>query len=349
MRLLPAAFALLVTCVVPTRHLLGAIPLPETTRATSPASDWRTLYIGVQRQRLASAEEEDRLRACESLTNHPHLAKLMVPELAGRLSDENRQVRYTAALLLGSAGTDAKAAVPQLMEMLRSDDSHDRLAAARVLGAIGEPAKAAVPLLIHQMESWNPSQRAAAAAALGRTGRGMSADVVPPLLNALTDGSREVRLASAKAIVTLGPEAEKSAIAQLRKDLGSKNPVVRMDWAIELGRLIHDDKVALPVAAAVLRDPAHPVSVRVDAARALARTRSPDAVAPLAESLRYTDPQVIAAAEDALGELGLLARPALPDLERNLTHGDAHVRISATEALARIRSTAQPVSNPHTK
>ena len=341
MRLIASMLALLVAWAMAVQ-VFAAIPLPKTAPASTPASDWRALYAEVQRQRLASNDEEDRLKACESLTNHPDIAKLLVPELAGRLKDENRQLRYIAASLLQRVGAGASAAVPQLMEMLRSDDSHDRVAAARALGAIGEPAKAAVPLLVRQMQSWNPAQRAAAARALGRTGIGMRAEVLPPLLNGLTDGSREVRLASAKAVETLGPEAEKSAITELRKHLNAKDPVLQMDCAIGLGRFTQDDEIALTAAAAVLRDPAHPVSVRVDAANALGQTGSPDAVAPLAKSLRYRDPQVIAAAQDALGRLGPVARLALPELERNLKHDDVHVRISANEAMERIR--AAPVS-----
>src|SRR5215207_8890844 len=82
------------------------------------------------------------------------------------LTDDNPDVRETAATVLGKYGTEAKEAVPALAAALKDKDKHVRRSAAYALARIGRDASDAIPSLKEALNDPDPKLREAAAYAL---------------------------------------------------------------------------------------------------------------------------------------------------------------------------------------
>ena len=115
--------------------------------------------------------DELRLRAAVALgrIDNSKLDRVM-PILIEALDDEDRKMRFRAAMGLGLIGEPAKAAVPALIQALGDSQAVVRRHAAYALEWIGEPAKAAMPALIEALKDEDKSVRLQAALALKRLG-----------------------------------------------------------------------------------------------------------------------------------------------------------------------------------
>jgi HEAT repeat protein len=82
------------------------------------------------------------------------------------LTDEDPDVRSTAATVLGQYGAEAKEAVPGLVAALKDKDKHVRRSAAYALARIGQDARDAIPGLKEALRDEDPKVREAAAHAL---------------------------------------------------------------------------------------------------------------------------------------------------------------------------------------
>ena len=63
-----------------------------------------------------------------------------VPLLTSLLKDQRTNIRYSAALSLGTMGQSAKAAVPQLIPLLQDSNALVRFTTVNTLQEIGESA-----------------------------------------------------------------------------------------------------------------------------------------------------------------------------------------------------------------
>ncbi|AFZ22543.1 PBS lyase HEAT-like repeat protein,HEAT repeat protein [Cylindrospermum stagnale PCC 7417] len=122
-----------------------------------------------------------------------------VPALTAALQDEDGQVRLYATLALGNIGTAAKAAVPSLIAALQDKEQYVRIYVPSALRKIGAEAKVAVPVITAALKDQNPRVRYNAAYALGAMGT-EAASAVPDLITLLNDNLFYVRLGALKGL-----------------------------------------------------------------------------------------------------------------------------------------------------
>ncbi|WP_313931118.1 HEAT repeat domain-containing protein [Nostoc sp. FACHB-133] len=122
-----------------------------------------------------------------------------VPALSAALQDEDGQVRLYATLALGNIGTAAKAAVPSLMAALQDKEQFVRIYVPSALRKIGVEAKVAVPVLTAALKDKNPTVRYNSAYALGAMGT-EAVSAVPNLIALLNDSQFYVRLGAIKGL-----------------------------------------------------------------------------------------------------------------------------------------------------
>jgi HEAT repeat protein len=227
------------------------------------------------------------------------LGPLGAPGLAAALEEKALHQRVAVALVrLGSA------AVPTLRQALSEEKGSE--ASAHVLGLIGPAAVAAVPDLIailKRSESPTASRREAAFA-LGRIGEpadrrdaATAGDIVPALIVALTDNTKEVREQAAEALGWIGPAA----------------------------------RGAVPALTAALKDDEARVSIR--ACQALSLIGDPESARALLAAFQDTRTEVAAAAGQALWRLGRNTEPILPAL-LSAAQGPVEKSAPARELLA---------------
>jgi HEAT repeat protein len=143
-----------------------------------------------------------RVKSIQSLTTLGHS---ILPELIKGLGDQNTEVRYNCAVVLGRIGPDALEAGPMLIITLDDPVVEVRAAAQYALKEIGFPFKYSpspsqrIYDLIAALRSPNAIVRAATAEALGNMGSEAEA-ALPALRQALKDPNQGVRLAAEEAI-----------------------------------------------------------------------------------------------------------------------------------------------------
>ena len=137
-------------------------------------------------------------------------------------------------------------------------------------------------------------------------------------------------------------------VRALIRALGDSVDAVRMSAGVALTTEGVRAEGAVPALHDALHDTAHAV-VRWQAAMILGRLASSTgqaSVPVLIEALSDAEPQVRAAAAQALGEIGHVSAPALPHLFLLVKDPDADVRVKAVEALPKISNdtaTAHPL------
>jgi HEAT repeat protein len=310
-----------------------------------------------------------------------------VPPLIQALRDWDSDVRVAACRALGEIGDGQ--AVPPLIQALGDWDSDVRVAACRALGEIGD--RQAVPALsvwahagervaqaaLQQMGqaplplpeavaqvvaqgSWGVLVRALPHEAVRAAVVELGTPAVPPLIQALGDGDRDVRVAACRALGEIG---DRQAVPPLIQALGDGNEYVRVAacealvkigdgqavpalsvWAhagerVAQAALQQMGQAPLPLPEAVAQVVAQGswgVLVRAlphEAVRAAVVELGTPAVPPLIQALGDGDIDVRRAACRALGEIG---RPAVLPLIQALGDRDIYVRAAACWALGAI-------------
>jgi HEAT repeat protein len=198
---------------------------------------------------------------------------------------------------------------------------------------------------IKELANPDTDARRRAVFALGSIGPEAS-EAIPTLATLmLEDPDTLVRVDASLALSKMDP-ASKAAIPSLTQALDDKEPFVRMNAAMALFRLGPEARPAIPALCKALKDDnnqsapgAFHYSVQGMAALALGRASagSADAVPALTAALESaeTPDQRIAVAR-ALGEVGPLAHPAVPQLKTMLKDKDADVRQTVEQALQQI-------------
>ncbi len=266
--------------------------------------------------------------------------------VAGALKDPDEGVRRQAAASLGELRSPA--ATAPLLAALSDPSALVRREAALALGPMGQEATGPLVLALKDPDG---GVRAATARALGR--RGDRAATLP-LATALGDPDWHVQAEAASALSALKDER---AIPALR-DLLQERPAGRLfhppaeeeadlaeaDEQIAertshivqrraLGALARMGEPAFGALTTILRDDGIPSLIRAQAAKALGALGRPQAVQPLATALAGNEPDLQAAAAEALGALGGAAVDTLLDA---LRVQDASTRRATVRALARV-------------
>ena len=182
--------------------------------------------------------------------------------------------------------------------------------------------------------------REAAALTLGsRSSDGVLA--APALKSALVDREFSVRFAAATALVNIGARGSETAAAGLPvliEGLKQEDKAIRSSAAQHLRIVGKPARLALPELKRVLGD--KEPEVALEAALALVEinpVEAAEAIPALIEGLKSTnETRVAPRAARALGVLGPIAKPAIPELVKGLASESPHLRIAAAEAAGRI-------------
>jgi HEAT repeat protein len=142
----------------------------SATRPAALAQDARQALPAL----VKAAEDDDpdlRLSAVKVLGQIRGEPVLSLPALCSALrDDEDRDVRWAAALALGEYGEVAAPVVPELIAALGDDDVQVRVGAATALGKIGPMAITALPALIRALDDRDEQLRQCAKGALVKIG-----------------------------------------------------------------------------------------------------------------------------------------------------------------------------------
>jgi HEAT repeat protein len=212
-----------------------------------------------------------------------------------------------AALLLGRLG---KPAAEKMLPLLDREDKELRLKVCQILASVGPGAAAAVPRLIQLLADPNARVRQKAASALG--GIGVAAvKAAPSLVNTARDADVSVHLASLLALEALHAPAETVrpvAVAALKDE----NPVIRSRGLRLLRQIDPKHRDLVPQALKLLDTP----TTRVEALSLLSDLGADAAAAvpELVKQLEHGEPSRHDQIVDVLGRIGPAAADARPAL-----------------------------------
>lgn len=161
-------------------------------------------------ERLASADPEERRRACLAAVESPSAISL-AGELAKALGDPEKSVARAASDALVEISTRMGGVQSALREALRSDVPGRRWGAAFTAARIEPPGPALLPPLVEALQSPDGDVRWAAARLLVETGR-LHGEVLPLLLAMVRSGERAVQRRMATfALRELAPDRTEAA------------------------------------------------------------------------------------------------------------------------------------------
>ena len=232
------------------------------------------LEIEKQRQRLSSAEIEDRREALIRLRslNHPEASRTAL----SALNDPAPIVRATAATSVLSLPADETAA--NLVPLLSDKDEFVRQQTAYALGHTR--SRAAVAPLVERLSDKKDSVRGAAAVALGQIGDSTAVSSLAAVLN---------------------PQAGLGQSQKEKKNKREQNPFVLRAAARSLGEI--GNRAGLPALVIVLQDEKAEDDVRREAAFALGAIGDASAIPSLQGALTARDPYLAEAAREAIRKI----------------------------------------------
>ncbi len=303
---------------------LGAIGAPEAIAALEKAEGDNDPFIAmVAAWAVAKSKPEDaaatakavekiiaalkhddarvRLGAARALLELNAPRDIVGPALLAAMNDANPEVQENVYRALASLGEEV---VPKVVEGLKDPAMHDK--AVRVLGLMGSQAKTAVPHLIEALGSADAAHQRPLIFALAHMGPD-AAEATPPLIKALSSADEDVRVAAAIALGGIGPAAS-AAVDALQKSLDASDSVLRLVSAEALLKIEPQDEKILQQVITVLTNLVAKGETDV--------TRSEAAA--------------------ALGDIGPVAKSALPTLKKALTDESPTVREAAQETIKKI-------------
>jgi len=226
-----------------------------------------------------------------------------VPLLVGLTKDSNASVRGAAAFALGHVGASAEDAVPALAGLLQDPEPETRAYAVDSLKQAGEEIVLALPSLIEALDAVAPVVRRSSAELIA-LGGARSKGAVDALVARLADPVATVRVWSAYALRSIGPDAA-TAVPRLAQMLGSDpDPKARVEAARALAAFGALAGAAADALVAACADP--DVDVRLWSLFALGETKvkSDATLAVLNAAAKSDDPRVDVEANKALASLG---------------------------------------------
>lgn len=259
------------------------------------------------------------------------VGKEAVPALIAALEDEDIEVSQEAVYVLGNIG---KEAVPALIAALEDKDSGICFRAADALREIGVKA---IPDLIEALYSTDSNVRSGAAYTLGKF-TFEAKEAVPALIDALRDEDNEVRERAANALGQIGPAA-KEAVPALIDALKDEEGKTNLYAAVALVKVGGNPQDAIPVLIANLQGNPY-CDWNVKLATETLEKIGKEAVPALTTALKDMDWNLRFGATRALGQIGVEARDAVPELTEVFLDRNENIRIrsGAMTALENIAS-----------
>jgi HEAT repeat protein len=294
------------------------------------------------RQRLKSADAHDRRVAAELLVRIGPPDAGLAALLRSLLTDEDGYVRKAAIDGLGIVGSPAKEAVDDLERVATNDPILPRRVAARIaLIQIAGASEERVRALAAFLELKEPCDGAAvyAASALGRLGPKANA-AESQLLTALKHTEHGVRIAAAHVLGEIGAKSPQAVTALI--DLLKNDPEreARRSAAASLGNFGPAARAAIPALHSALKGDAK--GGWWVAADALGKIGGAEVVPVLIEALAHPDDDIRFTSMKALGNLGVVARPAVKALQKASQEDPRpNNRAAAAEAVRKIEQAVQ--------
>lgn len=268
----------------------------------------------------------------------PELKKA-VPALADALRDSDPRVRVRAAQALWAIDRRDESAVPVLVvAMSELGDDDNRVQAMRIVAEIGPKASPAVPALHDVLKKGDTRLRAEAAMALAEMGPEAKA-AFATLIGAARDTNPAVSDPSKKTLAKLARTCPwtKTDLPPVLEAFSEKDPEIQAAALVILRRL-GPDGVAPFAAGLADKKP----EVRLATIGTLAKIGGAPAAAALMPCLRDKTRAVRARAAEVMGDLGPLARDAVPDLIEILKEEYPTARAAAVKALVKIGKASVP-------
>ncbi|MGH9874553.1 MAG: HEAT repeat domain-containing protein [Pyrinomonadaceae bacterium] len=263
--------ALVTTMVVGVVLLVANVHAQERSKQTLTPLQ---LAIEEQRQRLSSAEIEDRREALMRLRalQRPEASRVAL----SALNDPAPIVRVTAAAAVLWLPGDESAA--GLIPLLSDKEEFVRQQTAYALGQTR--SHSAVAGLIERLSDKKDSVRGAAAVALGQ----------------IADATAVTSLAT-----VLNPQAGLASSKKSKKSKGEKNPFVLRAAARSLGQI--RNRAGLPALTVVLQDDKAEYDLRREAASAIGEIGDASAIPALRTAETASDPYLAEAAHQAIKKI----------------------------------------------
>jgi HEAT repeat protein len=166
----------------------------------------------------------------------------------------------------------------------------------------------------------------------------IGSDFIPILIAGLKHPAWSVREDVITALGRLGPKA-KSAVPALVKVLNDKNEIIRRDAAFALGRIGPKAKAAVP---ALIEKIDEFGLVREEVIEAL-KNIGVAALPELIKSLKSKNKIIRRKTAVSIGEIGIVAKDALPALNNALEDEEVNVRKAASIAIKKIEAKIKKV------
>lgn len=287
---------------------------------------------------VAVMDKEATVRAsvCVAIGKMGPRSKKVFSQLAMALADADETVQQVALEALDKLEL-GKDDLPVLRMALKNERAAARAYAANALEAIGRDAESAIPDLIEGLKDGDKGVRGAAASALGAIGTN-SRKVIPPLVELMQDREPLVRRRTVLALAKLSPlEGTGTALIQALRDDDAAVVQSAKEALSKKGVLRKSDVTAL---AALLKLENN----RLFALAALGDLGldAYEAVPDIAAALKDPDPKVRQQAALTLGKIGPKASRAAVELGKLLTDKDGKVKTSALQALRQMGTSASP-------
>ena len=339
-------------------------------------------YVREKIELLKDSEEDTRVKVVQELGGLSSNANLAIPDLIISLrNDKSHKVRMEIIRALERIGGQANTTVPALIEALSDDNWEIRWSAAGALISFGKKSAMAVPELIILLRDPEAYVRNAALATLGKMGpisvAAMMDEVDKPLNN--TDDQLNMRLVCIRSLGALGAKAM-IAVPLLIQNTEHENPVLRLEAVLSLRKIGGDDSmpgeigwlaepdemvwpkgsriegnflmfseakqmVIITIVNTLLKLTSDPdLKVQYAAVKGLANfgNKALPAKNKLVNAMNTGTPEMRRVSIDVLANLGKEADDVIPDLVSALADFDANVQWAAIQALRKKGNKAVP-------
>ncbi len=289
----------------------------------------------------ANAKSEDKFLSTISLWAlarvHPEdkeLRRQATVQLVERLKDKDPFVRVAAARALAALPLAPEITLPILEKALKDADTTTILHALDALASLGPQA---VPRLIDILKQ-HKELRVQVAYTLGQIGPG-AAPATEALAGLIADEDFNVSTEAVLALAKIGPAAA-SAVPALMAALQKENCQNAHAIIYALGKIGPKAAAAEPLLLKEMNSKDSPLAVISAWTFMQIQPRSAKtaakAILVLVAGLSDTLPETRKAAAEALGDLGPLAREAIPALQKAAKDDSKAVREAAAKALESI-------------